>query len=334
MDGAASFDVGPPESTRVWRPAPGPGVLIGVALIALCVLPALLGFYLGITRAGSARVFWLSTGIGGLAGAAVLAYYVRALATIRYIFTPYQLRIEWAWNALVVPYREMRAAAYDLPEPPLPPGREGYWPGYYLALIATPGGVWSSVATVPPDRRLLIETTTGVVSISPERPVLFLHELELRRAAALAEGVPANPYTTGMAELPPGDAPPRRFGQATINLLYHQIIRQQLFGDRLVSELIAAGAIIFLIMALYTVYRIDGIFEPVVVHWDANGVPDRTVSPRGIWQFPVIAGVLLIVNTALATLIVVIDRFVARALVAATPLIQIAIFIALLRAVN
>lgn len=334
MHNPPTGEPGRPESIRVWRPAPGPGVLIGVALIALCLLPALIGLYLGLSGAGTARVFWLSVGIGGVTAAGVLGYYVRGLATIRYVLTPYQLRIEWAWNALVVPYREMLSAAYDLPEPPLPPGREGYWPGYYVALIATPAGVWRSVATVPPERRLLIETTTGVVSISPERPILFMHELDQRRAAALPHGVPASPYETAAAGTPTGSEPPRRFGRATVNLLYHQIIRQQVFGDRLTSELIAAGAIIFLIMSLYTVYRVDGIFEPVVVHWDANGVPDRTVEPRGIWQFPLIAGVLLVGNTALATLIVVIDRFVARALVAATPLAQLVVFIALLRAVN
>jgi hypothetical protein len=264
----------------------------------------------------------------------VLAYHVRAIASIRYVFTPYQLRIEWAWNALVVPYREMSSVAYDMPEPPLPPGREGLWPGHYLAVIPTSSGVWRSVATTPPERRLLIETTTGVVAISPERPVLFLHELEQRRDAALAIGVPADIHVVEprAAGSPAADA--RNLGQSTVNVLYHQVIRQQLFGDRLTSELIAVGAIIFLVMALYTVYRIDGIFEPVIVHWDAEGNPDRVIPPRGIWQFPLMAGVVLVANTALATLLVAIDRFVARAFVAATPIIQIVVFIALLRAVN
>ena len=325
-------DPRPGDSARVWRPAPGPGILVGVGLIVLCIVPIVLGLYLGLNRAGAARVFWFSIAVLGVSGVAAVAYHVRAIASIRYVFTPYQLRIEWAWNALVVPYREMLNVAYDMPEPPRPPGREGLWPGHYLAVIPTGGGVWRSVATTPPERRLLIETTTGIVAISPDRPVLFLHELEQRREAALAVGVPADIHAGEPAAA--AAAEPRNFGQSTVNVLYHQVIRQQLFGDRLTSELIAVGAIIFLVMALYTVYRIDGIFEPVVVHWDAGGNPDRTVPPRGIWQFPLMAGIVLVANTALATLLVAIDRFVARTFVAATPLIQLAVFIALLRAVN
>ncbi|HYI15573.1 MAG TPA: hypothetical protein VEX37_09285, partial [Thermomicrobiales bacterium] len=57
-------------------------------------------------------------------------------------------------------------------------------------------------------------------------------------------------------------------------------------------------------------------------------------TPSGLWRFPRIAVAILVVNTALATLVIGIDRYLARLLVAGIPLSQVILFIALIRAVS
>ena len=87
-------------------------------------------------------------------------------------------------------------------------------------------------------------------------------------------------------------------------------------------------------MVAYLYSQYEGLPGQIPIQWDASGEVAEVASPSGLWRFPRIAVVVLVVNTALATLVVGIDRYLARLLVAGIALTQLILAIALIRAVN
>jgi hypothetical protein len=138
----------------------------------------------------------------------------------------------------------------------------------------------------------------------------------------------------------PGAARPTRQRQASasgpgiVGYVYGTLFRQRLLGDRVASNFVAAGVILPLLMAGYLYSQYEGIPSIVPIHWDALGDVDRVVGPRALWRLPVMAVLILLANTFLATLLTAVDRFLARLLAAAIPIAQIITFIALVRAVR
>jgi uncharacterized membrane protein len=112
------------------------------------------------------------------------------------------------------------------------------------------------------------------------------------------------------------------------------MLRKDLLHDRTASTLVAIGIIIPVFMLAYTFNEVDFLPDGLPLHWDAAGEVDRTGDASSIWPLPLLALTVLVVNTGLATLVLPFDRVVARLLVSFTPLVQIAIGIALLRIVN
>lgn len=352
----------------VWYPAPGPGKLVGVLLMVGLGLPAAFAlFQLIVSDLLLARIIWGIVLTGLVVAILVVGYLLRGLASIRYVLTPYHLRVEWQRETLVVPYSGMEAAIYRREQPVRLPVREPYWPGFYVSAIDTADGSWRAIATTRPRQRVRIVTRTGTVAISPDRPIRFLNELEQRRRAALSETeetgrepVEYEPVPTAVDQPEPADsgpAPasqpetvPSRAGVAdgdvepesqpvqptarSWDYAYRRLFRTELLGDRFSSDSVALGVIILVLLTIYTVYSIDNQFEPLPIHWNADGEPDQFVRPRGLWLFPLMAGVVLAINTALATLAVTVDRFAARLLVGATPVAQLVIAVALWEAVH
>jgi hypothetical protein len=117
---------------------------------------------------------------------------------------------------------------------------------------------------------------------------------------------------------------------ASISHVFHQ----NLLGDPIASNLLAAGVIMIVLMTVYSVWRIDGSFAGGPIHWNARGEPDVFISARGGWIFVLIAGTVLIINTALAMLCTLWDQFVSRLLLASTIAVQVLLALALLRSIN
>lgn len=117
-------------------------------------------------------------------------------------------------------------------------------------------------------------------------------------------------------------------------LAYRDLFRDRFLADQVASALVAVGVVLPVLMAAYLYSQYEGLPAQIPIQWDAVGDVSEQTSPSGLWRFPRIAVAILIINTALATLLIGIDRHLARLLVAAVPLTQIILFIALVRAVN
>lgn len=322
-----------------WRPAAGFGRLAGLLFLVVLGLASLASILLFTQSEGAVRVLWALVFVAMLAGCAVVTYLLRALLSLRYVLTDDHLRIEFKREVRRVPYEDMLAVVYHLRERLELPGRERYWPGFYVSVVQTRGGVWRSYATVPPHRRVRITTSASVIAISPERPVLFIQELERRRMGSPADvALDTVPVPVETALPQPRTRPTRPARQRVGGVLPFQqsldMLRTGLLHDSPASTLVAIGVIIPVFILAYTFNEADFLPGALPLHWDARGAVDRTGDASSIWTLPLLALTVLVVNTGLATLVLPFDRVVARLLVAFTPVVQIAIGIALLRIIN
>jgi hypothetical protein len=125
----------------------------------------------------------------------------------------------------------------------------------------------------------------------------------------------------------------RRAGVAAAWLsVYRDLFRERLLGDPIASGLVAVGVMIPMLMVAFLYSQYEGIASVVPLHWNAHGDVDAVGTRRDLWRLPLIATLILILNSTLATALVAVDRFMARFLVAVTPAAQMIAFIALIRA--
>lgn len=317
----------------VWRPAAGYGRLVGGLFIAGLLVAGVFALLLFIQDEGPIRILWLLVLAGTLAGIVFVGRLLRGLASLRYVFAEDHLRIEWQRSVRRIPYNDMLEVVYHLREYVELPGREPYWPGFRISTARTRNGVWHSYATVPPHRRIRITTPAAVIAISPERPVLFIQELERRRI-----GQPADVSASAMGIVIP-DRPVRTrtsSGQSILAPVQQSInlFRNDLLTDRIASTLVAVSIIIPVLMLAYTFNEVDFLPERIPLHWNAAGEVDRSGPSQSIWTLPLLALTVLAVNASLATLVLPLDRVAARLIVAATPVVQIAAAVALFRIIG
>ncbi len=317
----------------IWRPAAGYGRLIGHLFIAGLLLIALLSLLLTIQDDGRSRVVWLLLMAGAIGMAIRVWTMIRGLTSIRYVLGEDQLIIEHRRTLRRIPYSDMLAITYQLRDRFDLPQREPYWPGYRVSTIRTREGTWHSWATVPPSRRVRITTPAAVFAISPERPVLFIQELERRRSGGLL--VQQSGVTGPVeAEQPASPRSVRRSGAMSSINESVSLYRNLLLTDRVASTLVAVGVIIPVLLLAYTFNEVDFLPERVPLHWNADGEVVRTGGRAAIWTLPLLAVSVLVINAALATLVIRFDRVAARLLVAITPMVQLTAAIALWRIIN
>ena len=321
----------------IWHPAAGYGRLIGLLFSAGLTLISILSLLLLIQDSGTVRVVWLVLLIGSLAGLAGVLHLLRGLASMRYVFAEDHLRIEWRKVVRQVPYDDMLEVTYHLRDVVDLPYREPYWPGYRVSTIRTRDGIWHSYATVPPHRRVRITTPVAVFAISPERPVLFIQELERRRLGT-SDVVASTIEPVSALSPPPAVRRTRKPGsmrgvtqpvRASLDLF-----RNELLTDSIASTLVAVGVIIPVFLLAYTFNEVDFLPERIPLQWNAAGEAVRTGGSSSIWLLPLLALSVLIINAALATLVIQFDRIAARLLVAITPLVQVTVAIALWRVIS
>lgn len=318
-----------------WRPTAGYGRLVGFLLIACLAVIALLSLLLLVQDRGTVRVVWLVLLAASLGAIAGVAHLLRGLATLRYALMEDHLRIEWRRTVRRIPYDDMLQVAYHLRERVELPYREPYWPGYRVSTIRTRDGIWHSFATVPPHRRVRIITPVAVFAISPERPILFIQELERRRLGTSVV-IPASLERGRTASMERRRA---RGATGMVGVLEPvqrsiELFRNGLLTDRIASTLVAIGIIIPVFLLAYTFNEVDFLPEQIPLRWDAHGEPSRVGSSATIWTLPLLALTVLVINAALATLVLQFDRVAARLLVLTTPLVQLMVGLALWRIIN
>jgi hypothetical protein len=377
---------------RVWAASASFGKLIGVVLIAVATLLLMLALWRVSVTDGTPRLLALGASLLLALAVVGLVFLQRSLHSMRYVLGSDHLTIAWAGERHKIPFTDIGAVTYDPRGDLRARGYERFWPGYYVSVMQMRDGVWHSVATQEPGRRVRLTTPAGIFAISPERPVLFLSELARRRqglgadddteqrvgreshGAVPARGVrlPSRPIMvpterprpiTGPLPVLPDDPPsapsrpvaplaqlpqqPARSSPPAVRrsptrravtgdwlFVYRHLFRERLLGDQIASGLVAVGVMLPLLMVAYLYSQYEGIPSVIPLHWNAHGEADLFGTRRDLWRLPLIAVVILVLNTTLATVMLAVDRFLARFLTAATPVAQTVTFIALIRAVN
>jgi hypothetical protein len=189
----------------------------------------------------------------------------------------------------------------------------------YPGAPATPPGRFDRMVTAP----------TRDVSPNPPTRVPLPPVADLRDD----RNVPARSAEAPRSTVRPGQRQARSATGQDWLFAYRHLFRERLLGDHVASSLIAVGVMIPLLMIAVLYSQYEGIPSVIPLHWNAHGDPDQFGTPRDLWRLPLIAVVVLVLNTALATVALTIDRFMARFLTAATPVVQILAFVALIRAV-
>ena len=336
----------------IWPAAHGAGRGFGVALLVVEFLLVVVAFWRSQSASGPVLwLLWLLI-LALIALAALTTWLLRSVGTMHYVVDNHQLTIRWMGRKHVVALGEIVEVEYDPYLPAQSSGWEPIWPGLVVWTRRRRDGLWRSWATLPPRGRVRIRTTSGGVEISPQRPIPFLVDIDRRRAGGappVEMPLPAEPEpwrepaprrsepSAREPHSPPAASAPARSTRTELGLLSHawrQLFRIELLGDRLSSNLLAVGVIIPLIMVAYLFSQLEGVPDPVALHWDALGEVDRVGPPSALWQLPVLAVLVLVGNTVLATVLVAVDRFLSRLMLAAIPIVQIIAAIALIRAVS
>jgi hypothetical protein len=213
------------------------------------------------------------------------------------------------------------------------------------------------VATLPVHRQLLIVTPDHQYAISPERPVLFVEEYErLRRAMEDGDGDPAGWYESAERDTPIGWATrashviERPVGAADrfepgsessdgVNDRARALgkktrlsagPRPHVLNDPVALRLLGVAVLMNVAMIVFILIRFHSLPPSIALHWNVNGDPDRIGSPREIWVIPIITALVAIANLILAWSIESFDRFAARFLLAASCLVQLVAWVALI----
>ena len=336
------------DSHAEWKASASFGRLIGLLLLAAAALLIVASVTRARDAAGGERVGWVLAALAAAAVVVVLGYLYRGIGSMTYAFGADELAISWLGQRHVVRLADIERVTWEPHQPARWQGLEPIWPGYYVATHRTPEGIWRVWATQAPRRRIRIATATEVVAISPQRPILFLAELARRRQRIVVEPVFEPAITPDLPPPTPADAPP--FDDAEPYLpppptphtrtrtpwlyAWEHLFRARLLHDDVASSLVAAGVALPLLMAAYLFSQYEGLLDQVPLHWDAHGRVDRVGQPSDLWTLPLMALVVLVTNTALATLLIALDRYLARLMTAAIPIAQAVIFVALIRAVS
>jgi hypothetical protein len=379
------FSLGDDEA--VWGASASFGKLIGVVLIALAGVLLAIAVWRVTETEGNSRLLALAAAVMFAIAVVALVYLQRGLYSIRYVLGDDHLTIAWLNERHTIPFEDIRAITYDPRGDLRARGYERFWPGFFVSTMQMRDGVWHSVATQEPGRRIRFTTSRGIYAISPERPVLFLSELARRRQGVTGlsqpEGLPQrlptswpqppvrlpdrpisvpiptrqapSPSDTGPLPAPPTEArvpppsttpghqqraarpPTEPVGQQVRErdwlFVYRTLFRERLLGDQVASGLLAVGVMLPLLMIAFLYSQYEGIPASIPLHWNAHGEVDQFGTRRELWRLPLLSVVVLVFNTLLATLVLTVDRFLARFLTAATLVAQAIAFIALIRAV-
>jgi hypothetical protein len=342
------------------RATPSAGGLIGVVSLG-AVLGLLLGTILALLGLVDSSlpvgllwaVLFLSTG-----GAIGLGYLLFGYFTIGYDIGDSVLVIRWGNRSQEIP---LTSIVYAGPAAPVigdrGPAWRWFWPGYYVGRQATALGSVHVVATQSPSRQLLISTGSTHYAISPNRPEMFLERLARARRAVLGEQTEPQAWIAGQQQLaeagwtvefptlepverarahwidrspadrarPAGGA--REVAQRT---LHGRPLGLFLLEDRVGLVFLMLAVALTLAMVAYLLVQYEQLPQSLVLHWNANGLPDRIGTRRDLWLLPVITAIVTVANIGLAWLAETFDRFAARLLLAGACMVQLVAWVALL----
>ena len=249
--------------------------LSGIGLIlALDIFLALL-----VRRTQSAFLIFMSVCLMIATGLllAWLAYRCYGLARARYILSRNALVVDWGTRRDVIPLEwvgEVRAGADFEGEElhPLRP-RSLNWPGCVVGRgEVTSLGVVDFLATTEKSGLVLVQCPDVWLAISPEEPQAFLSALAEMRAAG----------------------PEEKIEPESVSFSFEQ---WAVWRDRLALILIGAGGISVLLLFSYLTLFLSKLPPRVTLHFNTQGLPDRSGSPARLFILPVAAAAAWVVNS-------------------------------------
>jgi len=129
------------------------------------------------------------------------------------------------------------------------------------------------------------------------------------------------------SEAPESLTPPRRTFQLptmdknAVSALWHDHVFQSLF---IVAFVISLALFAFLLL------RFDALPDPIPLHFDAFGQPDRIEAKNGIFALPTIGFTVLVINTILGLAVHLRERAAALALIIGALAVEILMWVAML----
>jgi hypothetical protein len=104
-----------------------------------------------------------------------------------------------------------------------------------------------------------------------------------------------------------------------------------LVQDRESLTLIGLLALSLIAMVVVTMMRVDSLAPGFATHISASGIREDVRSETALWQLPLMAGALLVMNAVLAWFLAAWSTFSARFVLIASVIVQVVIWVALLR---
>jgi hypothetical protein len=300
-----------------FQPAHSRGAVVGIGLLL-----AMLAISVGLTWAAylsgpSPRAVLLALPLAILLPALILvAYWTWGLLTLAYEVGRDGLVVRWAGRKQVIPMAEI---THVVKSPPDAVARGVRWPGYAVghATVNDPelGEREALVfATVPPADRLLVVTRSLAYAISPENPAAFADEFKRRRELGVQQVLEER------TESPPWE-------------------RWSILSDRTALVLLALTGLLNALAFAWLAWHHPELpselalryrFDPLL----RRPVPDQTAPASVAWRLPLVGLGTLGFNTLVAGWAHRHSRLAARLLLGGALLVQLALAVALLRAVR
>lgn len=205
-----------------------------------------------------------------------LAYRCYSLARARYILSRNALVVDWGTRRDVIPLEwigEVRVGAeFEGELHPLHP-RGIHWPGYVVGRGEVASlGVVDFLATTEKSGLVLVQCPEVWLAISPEEPQAFLSDFAEMRAAG----------------------PEEKIEPESVSLSFEQ---WAVWRDRLSLILIGVGGVSVLLLFSYLTLFLSKLPPLVTLHFNAQGLPDRSGSPTRLFILPTAAAVAWVVNS-------------------------------------
>lgn len=109
------------------------------------------------------------------------------------------------------------------------------------------------------------------------------------------------------------------------------VAQADLVNDQASLGIIGLNVFSLGLMAVFVANRIDTLPEVIATHVSASGLLGNFTTRSAVWQIPLLAGMLSLMNVAAAWFIASVDMFAGRFLLAASILVQLIAWVALFR---
>ncbi len=285
----------------------------GVGLVLLLGLDVVFLLLLPQPPLGFLNFVWGLLFVLSLPPIGLLAYRTYGLAQAAYHLDSDQLVIEWGARREIIPLGAIREAL---------PGRD-------IERDLRPGGLWwpgcivghgdderlgriEYLATAPQDQQVFVVTGGEAFALSPEALEEFVEAVRAGVGSERSEvggqrleagGRPSavsGQIPEGEAEVA-GEGTGEGDGEARRESIRPAFEAWEVWHDRWAVGLLTAGALGAAALFAYIMLRLPSLPVTMPLHFTADGLgtPDRTGSPHGLLQLPLIGLLSLLVNGAL-----------------------------------